>query len=327
MKTFTAFIRGDIHDRTGTPCQDAHSIVVNDEITFLAVADGHGGAPYCRSDRGAKFACNAAAETLLNSTDMSDIPSQIKKLYDEMVNRDLEAEPFDPYERERTENIRPQDAYGSTCLAVAVRNGETDAFQLGDGSIFFLDDSARFLDILPEDEDCFGNYTSGMTYDPEEAVAHFRHMHFDFVPSVIIMFTDGYASPFNKPYEIAAAIVDSETLSDVIVDGIHGDDLSLIIAYDEEAVHSEKFLRGIQAHLTAMETETEKMRVAEEIRRLEQKKRSLEEYLKIANDTIDDTDAAYSAEKTENLKLLKSKREKELEEIAALLTNLKGEEM
>lgn len=57
-------VRGATHLRAGLPCQDRSWAAASSEgdNLYMIVADGHGSAPYFRSDRGADFACAALAE-------------------------------------------------------------------------------------------------------------------------------------------------------------------------------------------------------------------------------------------------------------------------
>lgn len=319
MKFHTEHRRGKIHDETGTPCQDAYSIIEQDDLTILVIADGHGGAAYCRSDRGAEFACFAATEVLMNNENCSDIPYKIKKKYDMMVQEDLDSYPFSDEELELTKSIQPQTAYGTTCLAVVIKNGVTDAFQLGDGCIYFLNHKAEFMESFPEDKDCNGSFTSSMAYDTEQAAAHFRHLHFDLIPSVIIMCSDGYKSHFSKPYPLATAIGQIDTLNDTISKGEHGDDLTVIIAYDHSAVNSPEFGQGLENQRMALLKEEEQIQTKALINMLEQKKRSLTEYLNIAKEISDSLNESDDFKKIEKFNSIIKIRKSELDELERII--------
>ena len=51
---------GFSHTKTGTPCQDYTSKVDEEDFHILTVSDGHGSSNFVRSDRGSRFACEAA---------------------------------------------------------------------------------------------------------------------------------------------------------------------------------------------------------------------------------------------------------------------------
>lgn len=65
------------HIKEGKPCQDYSDCYKNDECTILTACDGHGGALYIRSDRGAKFA-SAAAIKVLKRHLLQKIPKNIQ---------------------------------------------------------------------------------------------------------------------------------------------------------------------------------------------------------------------------------------------------------
>ena len=82
--------RGDDHFRSGQVCQDANSykeLNFDDNVPVLAIADGHGGAPYARSSEGAKFATTVAKmemeDFILEHREVLDKISSINKLIDQ----------------------------------------------------------------------------------------------------------------------------------------------------------------------------------------------------------------------------------------------------
>ena len=58
-KFYTVTNRGYLHKKEGKPCQDYSLCYHDEEKTIIAVADGHGGKAYIRSNRGSRFACEA----------------------------------------------------------------------------------------------------------------------------------------------------------------------------------------------------------------------------------------------------------------------------
>ena len=65
---YGASIRGNDHYRTGSECQDSNSFSEEDifggEIKVIALSDGHGGATYCRSAEGSRFAVDITKKAL-----------------------------------------------------------------------------------------------------------------------------------------------------------------------------------------------------------------------------------------------------------------------
>lgn len=66
MSTFSKSIKGFSHDSNGKPMQDwsKHLSLEKYKADILLISDGHGGSKHFRSDRGAKFAVEAAEEGL-----------------------------------------------------------------------------------------------------------------------------------------------------------------------------------------------------------------------------------------------------------------------
>ena len=53
-------VKGATHVRNQMPCQDNKKIIkISDEITIIALADGHGSSKCPRSDRGSMIAVNS----------------------------------------------------------------------------------------------------------------------------------------------------------------------------------------------------------------------------------------------------------------------------
>ena len=79
---YGASIRGNDHYISGQECQDANSYYVNenldDNIAVMALSDGHGGAPYCRSAFGSATAVDVAKK------EMKDFISKHQRLLDEL---------------------------------------------------------------------------------------------------------------------------------------------------------------------------------------------------------------------------------------------------
>ena len=67
MITFSKSIKGSSHDDNGKPMQDwsEHLYLEDYKADILLVSDGHGSDKHFRSDRGARFAVEAAKEGLV----------------------------------------------------------------------------------------------------------------------------------------------------------------------------------------------------------------------------------------------------------------------
>lgn len=90
-------IKGNGHFIHGGKCQDSNSFdekdFSEDEIKVIALSDGHGGAPYCRSAKGAKFAVDIAKSELYSFVsrikDFLDEIDSAQKFINEILERDL----------------------------------------------------------------------------------------------------------------------------------------------------------------------------------------------------------------------------------------------
>ncbi|MBE5731830.1 MAG: protein phosphatase 2C domain-containing protein [Clostridiales bacterium] len=87
---YGASVRGDDHYKRGQVCQDANSyqeVNFDDEVPVLAIADGHGGAPYARSALGAKIATVVAKremeDFILSHKEVLDRISSINQLVEQ----------------------------------------------------------------------------------------------------------------------------------------------------------------------------------------------------------------------------------------------------
>ena len=90
-------IKGNGHFIHGGKCQDSNSFdekdFSEDEIKVIALSDGHGGAPYCRSAKGAKFAVDIAKSELYSFVsrikDFLDEIDSAQKFINGILERDL----------------------------------------------------------------------------------------------------------------------------------------------------------------------------------------------------------------------------------------------
>lgn len=113
----SSHVTGRQHMDTGRPCQDRFLIQQTGDRLILAVADGHGGDPHCRSDAGAQFACEAALEVLADeNTDYTQAHIAIKRLFDEKVTAHLLDTPMTQSEMELLEDAPAQYAYGTPAV-------------------------------------------------------------------------------------------------------------------------------------------------------------------------------------------------------------------
>lgn len=157
-------VQGASHIRNGVPCQDSHKFVpLTEEITIIAVADGHGSAACPYSKSGSKIATNVFCKV------MSDLVANFaadEDFFLTYLNREGElriAQTIDAEWKRRVwkahiDNKREkplgQDGeadketvykqYGTTLLGLLITPRFVFAFQLGDGDIMYIGNEEAF---------------------------------------------------------------------------------------------------------------------------------------------------------------------------------------
>jgi hypothetical protein len=223
----SATVVGSAHVRAGTVNQDrvaSLQLKPRELPAVLALADGHGSARCFRSDRGARFAVEAATEVVraalatiapddgagfsLQTQAAERWPRLIVDNWVARVRRDLESTPLTTAELEpvarkygepAAENLRahPEHAYGATLLIAAVTDRGIAYLQLGDGDILATTEAGVVERPLPGDSRLFGNETTSIS--GREAWNDFRvsvsRPGVEF-PRIIMLSTDGYSNSF-----------------------------------------------------------------------------------------------------------------------------------
>jgi len=177
-----ASARGASHILRNKPNQDARGGAVFGQWTMIAVADGHGSDPHFRSDRGARFAVEAAREafTALSAdgaasvadldrlqAGLAALPARIVSSWRKAVASDIQSDP-DP----KLSVSDPHVAYGATCIAAAFGPGISVFTQIGDGDLLAAPPGGDLTKPLPDDEGLEGEQTYSLCHT--DAVAHFR---------------------------------------------------------------------------------------------------------------------------------------------------------
>ncbi len=201
-KAATASVRGSMHERAGLPNQDAVAAQAWGETAVVAaVADGHGGRRYVRSERGAALAVALALE-------LSHPGNPLEKLADELVDEwqararaDHRAHPFSAEERDRSGadlDADPVLAYGSTLLVALCTTQRVHLAQIGDGDIVVASPAGAVSAPMPGDDRLVAGETTSLC--TPGARADFR---FASVPAaeaaVVLLATDGYGTAFADP--------------------------------------------------------------------------------------------------------------------------------
>ncbi len=212
----TASVTGAAHLRAGRPNQDAAGCWCGEDgSVVLAVADGHGGDAYFRSDRGARFAVEEAVgacrdldarlapmairDGVRHGRLGQELAREIVRRWQRRVEEDRDDEEADPEVRPRrrpapTGSTRP---YGTTLIvALAVGADLVLLLQCGDGDVLAVAGDGAVDRPLPSDERSFGNETASLCLPEAWTEFRSRLLDADELPAMLLLATDGYANSY-----------------------------------------------------------------------------------------------------------------------------------
>jgi serine/threonine protein phosphatase PrpC len=238
MVTFSCSVIGANHIKAGKPCQDNSLGVKERAYTFIAIADGHGGERYFRSELGSRFATVAARECVTNKAVLRALKGaaqsndekerervilQLKKSivsrWNTLVDEHAAANPFTETEFDNlpckyAEAYRTgeqiESVYGSTLIAVLWTKDFLLALQIGDGSCVIVDGTGHFSHPVPADERCFLNTTTSLC--DKDAIDEFHHYFSAALPAAVLIGSDGIDDCFtnyDKLYDFYRVILTS----------------------------------------------------------------------------------------------------------------------
>jgi hypothetical protein len=237
LVSFAKSVQGESHKRRENqnenleigrkfPCQDksfaCKDIIANDGtvFSFAIVCDGHGGAPYFRSEIGADFAIEVLKDMLVrnmsrivelaSSKEYEKIKMQlaigITKRWRERVNLHISENPITDKEYSFLETEKPEivkkykdgkdlySIYGCTIIAYFSTNSFWYALQIGDGDFSVSYDGTNFELPMPEDKNCFLNQTTSICDD--NAKDEFRYCYGERLPIAVFCSSDGVGNSF-----------------------------------------------------------------------------------------------------------------------------------
>ena len=144
---FAHSVQGYNHIKANKVCQDASGECHFEDVSIIAVADGHGSDNYIRTDRGSKFAVSAALTAIKafvqearenhlstvpdSETELIQVSKNILARWYTQVENDVACEPFQPEELAKVSEKYKQryasgqynaKAYGTTLIAVCMTN-------------------------------------------------------------------------------------------------------------------------------------------------------------------------------------------------------------
>ena len=204
--------RGYAHTNTGKPCQDYSLSYKDNHRYIIAVADGHGGPAYIRSDVGARFACQAVCdefkklsakdfknknqEVLINKIKLDILDCWNKLVEDHYLSHHFRKKELSHLNNEQVASLNNHyiKAYGTTltgaivigryCLIVAI--GDTEVMGAKKG---------KSLPVFDKGDEPVANITNSLCQDDA-----FKHIKVKVCSAkeydAIILCTDGLSGPY-----------------------------------------------------------------------------------------------------------------------------------
>jgi hypothetical protein len=199
---FSATCIGASHLKTKTPCQDYSASWASGQTAVAAVADGHGNEAHFRSDRGSRFAVDAAIHCIKEfvaqqkgalsdpSAALTILEKSIIAAWHEKIICDIKANPYN------VDIIDGNmiDPYGTTLLAAAITEHYWFAIHIGDGKCVVIDEAYTISQPVPWDDRCFLFETTSLC--DEDAIRLFRHYYDETLPLAIFLGSDGVDDSF-----------------------------------------------------------------------------------------------------------------------------------
>lgn len=224
-ESFSATHIGGSHVTAGTVCQDYSGHFDEDKLTVAIVADGHGSSSFVRSDRGSRFAYQAAEKAIkefvektdfdaLRTTDTRDeamylLCKNVLLHWYELVEEDCANNPFTEEEAENVPEkyrqayltgMNMQHAYGTTLIATVITDKCFFAIRNGDGECVILDKDGHFSKPIPWNDNCESSTTTSLC--GTNALADFRFCYLDEVPKAVYIGTDGVDDSYSSEEEL-----------------------------------------------------------------------------------------------------------------------------
>ena len=215
-EVLTESVRGSTHVQSGLPNQDAVATRLLDEgpATIVAVADGHGGQRYVRSDIGSGLAVRVACEVFgdwwingggrrLDASRLHTVPRDVGvrlvARWRESVLDHVATNPFTPAESERAGTALESDpvvAYGATVLVAVADVERVLLVQLGDGDIFAVQGDGTVVCPVPGDDRLVAGQTTSLCLAGAENDLRSALLPADLSAELVVLCSDGYGNSF-----------------------------------------------------------------------------------------------------------------------------------
>ena len=218
-------VKGATHVRNQMPCQDNKKIIkISDEITFIALADGHGSSKCPRSDRGSMIAVNSFYHIMkkyleIYGEDEEDITHLMTFLnregdvrFAQDVCEEWQARVKQSFYKNKVEGMTNEDGsikwpsvfslYGTTLLGMLITDSFVFSFQIGDGDISAVTKDA--VEPLVEPEKFLGTETHSLSKPDawRKAVTSVHRLEAESRESYMyILSTDGFANSYTSDKE------------------------------------------------------------------------------------------------------------------------------
>ena len=222
---FAHSVQGYNHIKANKVCQDASGECHFEDVSIIAVADGHGSDNYIRTDRGSKFAVSAALTAIKDfvqearenhlsavpdsETELIQISKNILARWYTQVDNDIACEPFQPEELAKVSEKYKQryasgqynaKAYGTTLIAVCMTNEGWFGIHIGDGKCVELLENGTLCEPIPWDEACEQNITTSIC--DSDAIEEFRYVIQKDSPAAIFIGSDGIDDSYSSEMEL-----------------------------------------------------------------------------------------------------------------------------
>ena len=218
-------VKGATHVRNQMPCQDNKKIIkISDEITIIALADGHGSSKCPRSDRGSMIAVNSFYHIMkkyleIYGEDEEDITHLMTFLnregdvrFAQDVCEEWQARVKQSFYKNKVEGMTNEDGsikwssvfslYGTTLLGILITDSFVFSFQIGDGDISAV--TKDEVEPLVEPEKFLGTETHSLSKPDawRKAVTSVHRLEAESRESYMyILSTDGFANSYTSDKE------------------------------------------------------------------------------------------------------------------------------